>query len=137
MKITFGVAKLAKEKGFVSSKYCLHAFYPDGKEWSLKYEFINGYVSISDSDMLFLENEYIIERPTQSELQEWLRKNYHFHITINVGLPHGAKKCQYYSNIIKMSNHHKNKFRSVFYEKYEDALEIALLETLKLIYEPK
>ena len=67
-----------------------------------------------------------------SLLAKWLREVHNFHISINVGLPHKAH-IMYYSNVIKFGKEHKSKYRSVFYKTYEEALEVGLLEGLKLI----
>ena len=67
-----------------------------------------------------------------SLLAKWLREEYNLHISINVGLPHKAP-IMYYSNVIKFGKHHKSKFKSEFYKTYEEAYEIGLQESLKLI----
>ena len=118
--ISFETAKLAKEKGFKL-----------GSGWQIRSLF-----NIKDGET-FCEKtietpEYACERCTQSLLQKWLREVHNFHITINVGLPHN-QFIMYYSNVIKFGKHHKSKFKSEFYQTYEEALEKGLQEALKLI----
>jgi len=133
--VTFETAKLAKEKDF--SK-------PITKLWGNHYYNYKGEL---DGDCLEQIKEFIlskkenrevdakygnIEAPTQSLLQKWLREQYRLHITINVGLPHNCP-IMYYSNVIKFGMHHKSKFKSKFFNTYEEALEVGLQEALKLI----
>ncbi len=141
--ISFETAKLAKEKGF--NWECFY-YYDNNKELVEPYE-ENG----SSTDVEFrvdltdlLENHnykrFAISAPTQSLLQKWLREKFKFHITINIGLYKltGAgcntrREYRYFSNIIRMGKHHKNKFRSEMCKTYEEALEKGLYEALKLI----
>jgi hypothetical protein len=68
----------------------------------------------------------------QFELQKILRDKYRIHITVNIGNPH-QKQNMFYSNVIRYGIHHKSKFRSEFYNTYEEALEISLFEALRQI----
>lgn len=120
-RVTFETAKLAKEKGFKKVK-CNYYYDKSGnpqKEVGI--------------DNLHRDGQFNkVVAPTQSLLSKWLREEHNFHISINVGLPHKAH-IMYYSNVIKFGKEHKSKYKSVFYNTYEEALEVGLQEALKLI----
>ena len=120
-RVTFETAKLAKEKLFPQSRKAKGKFRDDGSTENL---------GIGGAMVDTCKEWY--ERPTQSVLAKWLREVHNLHISINVGLPHKAP-IMYYSNVIKFGKHHKSKFKSEFYKTYEEAYEIGLQESLKLI----
>lgn len=73
--------------------------------------------------------------PLYQQAFRWFREKYGLHCVYNVGIPydniHHSKKIKYYFNVIKLGKHHNNKFRSCFYETYEEAQ----LECLKKLIE--
>jgi len=125
--ITFETAKLAKEKGFKFNEdsedfYKYSGYYNYGRigdgEWSLN--------TVYDIETLHWGSELteIIDTPTQSLLQKWLREIHN--IDVNV-LP--------YNNIKKYYEVYVNLAVTTWsgYSTYEKALEIGLLEGLKLL----
>ena len=75
---------------------------------------------------------HLVSAPTQSLLQKWVREQYNLHIVVNIGF-YDREDIGYYSNVIKFRKHHKSKYRSEFFSTYEEALEVGLIEALKLI----
>jgi hypothetical protein len=76
-----------------------------------------------------------IDCPSYPQAFRLFREKYGLHCVYNVGIPHDnihhSKKIKYYFNIIKLGKNHDNKFRSCFYETYEEAE----LECLKKLIE--
>lgn len=109
--IIFETAKLAKEKGF-------NIF--TGKAWIEKEEqelfFTSAYTGVT--------NGIDYHAPTQSLLQRWLREVHE--IDVNV-LPYNKNK-KYYEVWVEKSNITWSNFST-----YEEALEVGLYESLKLI----
>lgn len=104
--VTFPVAKLAKEKGFdVVTK---EGFYYDGEstQYSSKHPTIN------------------IARPTQSLLQKWLREKKDIHCWV-------IKPFHTYLGVV--NGKIVTKVNTVTEYTFEEALEIALEVTLKMI----
>ena len=123
--ITFDTAKLAKEKGF-KKIFCHYGYKKSGK------------VTVMPS---------YYDAPTQSLLQKWLREVHNCFIDI---LPHrdGDSKNKQWKNkedvfwTVEVDYYGKNfeikltnnaDFTQHFNKSYEEALEIALFEALKLI----
>ena len=122
--ISFETAKLAKEKGFDWD--ILHT-YRDGK---LDYE---DYYRGTIDELYFNANgrnitkfKEIISAPTQSLLQKWLREVHGIDVLVDKGV-----LCDKYSYEI----YHKNDMLDSEYvfKTYEEALEIGLYKSLKLI----
>ncbi len=133
--VSFETAVLAYNKGFRDKISCI-----GGKNYYNYKGELNGDSSEQLKDYLAAKKEdrdpddfYLsISAPTQSCLQRWIREKHNIHISINIGLPH--KNCiMYYCNVIKFGIHHKSKFKSQFYNTYEEALEEGLYQALKLI----
>ena len=133
--ITFETAKLAKEKGFTSSK-TLKGYHED-------FSSLDGDNYPSLGTYTFLDNctaknsqEYQIEVPTQSLLQKWVREKHDLHSTVEVSIStrNGGLETYYeirYSIIsITYRNYVISKER---FTTYEEALEVGLLKALKLI----
>ena len=150
--ISFETAKLAKEKGFSMpciSHWSTHDH--DGKQnkciyksendnlygnygyldWNDNHEFL-GYISNKD------EKRY--SAPTQSLLQKWLREEYNCIVDVYWNRVEREKPhFEWYSTIDYHGKNMENKitddadFVSNIYTSYEEALEIALYEALKLI----
>jgi len=105
--ISFKTAKLAKKKGF------------DVKAKWITYQLLD-----EDSNVIEKFNSSLLALPTQSLLQKWLRDKYNIQISIELWI---YKKQQVYSYQINY-NSSTRRFNS-----YEEALENALYESLKLI----
>lgn len=69
--------------------------------------------------------------PTQSKLQKWLRDKYFINISIDVGQLINNWMYDIYS--FKSPNTLNISMSDMIYQTYEDALEIALFETIKHI----
>lgn len=112
--VEFDTAKLAKEKGF---------------DWkvSLHYE-SNGNRFINKVECNFNNVELICSAPTQSLLQKWLRKEHKIEVVVFKNKNGYSFEFDYADKfeIGKLSNY-------IAYQTYEEALEIALQEGLKLI----
>lgn len=123
--IEFETAKLAKEKGF--NIPC------DGRWWiepASDWKFSKQGVIKCDNSM------DSIARPTQSLLQKWLREVHNLHI----GMHYDCSIIGGYiiTDIIKsveprFINQVNKKSKYENYKTYEEALEVGLLEALKLI----
>lgn len=110
------VAKLAKEKGF--NAICRHA-YKDNNNIPINFD--NGCCY----DIL---SEHYTICPTQSLLQKWLREVHNIKVTV---LPSYRKGFNKY--FIEILNTNKFKQLDSYYETYEEALEVGLIEGLKEI----
>lgn len=112
--ISFETAKLAKEKGFkIPSRYYI---------WDTEEQ---DYTSISDSvmDSSTIGNPLA---PTQSLLQKWIREEHRLDIIIR-------SETIGYGYLIYNRYPPKNITNNSIFQTYEQSLEAALLETLKLI----
>lgn len=139
--ISFETAKLAKEKGFDEICYYLY----DLEEESIG-AFENGKFHKNSKINLPIRSEDIVTAPTQSLLQKWLREEHRIHITIRhytncptsrfddmdyddelgsygieIHEPNTQDECDIYVN------------SNFLGETYEEVLEIALQEALKII----
>lgn len=121
--VNFNIAKLATNKGF--DEPCLHAFDPMGNE-VLEYTFLSytpDEPEINYRYFLQYKKDNIFLRPTQSQLQSWLRDKHNIKIFI---VP---SDCDF-SYLIKIGN---VKLDGETYKDYETALEVALnLALLKI-----
>ena len=119
--IEFETAKLAKEKGFKSKSR-----YYDGSGKLVDTP------NISENDYSHTNNmmqRFRYEAPTQSLLQRWLRELYDIHISIDRTFNKYKKEWKYTTRIginipIRVLSSH---------EKYEEALEEGLQQSLNLI----
>lgn len=116
-KISLPTAKLASEKGFVdgSKYYYFESVYGEDtqlRDYGLVYNKVDG------------QFEDVYEAPTQSILQKWLREVYDIKFFVFVR----GKEGWVYS-----WSYHLNDFSKTIFKSYEDALEEALFESLKLI----
>jgi hypothetical protein len=147
--VSFEVAKLAKEKGF--SENCFHHYNSDGCVCENHVEMNKMYIAthnlLANNTDFELErwgggNKYSIVAPTQSLLQKWLREKHNIVINISA-IPNfidlNNKKVSFYYNIIKNNDwieenfDEKTSIEETYYDTYEEALEVGLLEALKLI----
>lgn len=130
--IGFEVAKLAKESGFSFGSSNVWIEYSDKSfEQSANYYTIN---NNKDAD-LSCKGFTLFESPTQSLLQKWFRDVHNIHLEINVnilkkwyftGYDLSAKRCDEIEKLYKLGENIKE-------NSYEEALEIALFESLKFI----
>ena len=124
--ISFETAKLAKEKGFESSVHnCIYN--KDGKLLIPidQMDFMREQDSIQDYFELIKSYP---NAPTQSLLQKWLREVHNIQMFI---APCGGSPVNYISVIPKCYS--KKDSSGGLFETYEEALENALIESLKLI----
>lgn len=110
--VSFEVAKLAKEKGFIDHNEC-YFFDNEGNE------VVNYYVNN------YNKRSTLIARPTQSLLQKWLREKHNLHIAIHPKILMDNSTV-YFAYLGKP----KYDFDNLF-ETYEEALEDQLLIRLK------
>lgn len=127
--VSFNIAELAKEKGF--NEECRFHYEVESKEstFNIEYEplrnseIINGYGKLKYP---------MISAPTQSLLQKWLREVHHIDIE--------ARGCRYAGDMV--TDHYQPYVNGAVlnlkkYPTYEEALEFALTEALKLISHDK
>ena len=116
--ISFETAKLAKEKGF---------------EFKIVWEYILGFKNNHERD------KYL---PTQSLLAKWLREKYDIEINITRMPPEvikssfnkGNKRIKKYNMWVwSLNGNPRIENPSLFFDNYEEALEIGLQEALKCI----
>ena len=121
--IEYSTAKLAKEKGF--NEECYFIFAKISKEYCI---FKSEY-SETNSEI----NKYEYSAPTQNLLRKWLREIYNIHIVVYV--MENSDGSIYYDfglkQVINWLTDKSSKPREFL--TYEEALEIALQEALKLI----
>jgi len=124
--VYFELAKLAKEKGFTKENG-----YACRYGWVCYYTAFTGQIYTEDPKEMSMDslgNAHLIERPTQSRLQKWLRDVYKLHIEINRDEDMWKYSLYEYSH----GNKHIPRGFPQFIS-YEEALEAGLLEALKLI----
>lgn len=117
-RIGFKTAKLIKEKGLSLNSDTSY----DENGVVLSFSYIHNHPNCSDC----------YPRPTQSEIQKWLRNIYDIHIVPIID-PHSQVGLYGY----KIYGYDTNEFRclktSNLHLSYEDAMELGLLYGLKLI----
>ena len=132
--ITFETANLAKQKGYnIPNKY----YFEDLTDCVFSGE--NKEESWFECNF---DNPNIYSRPTQSELQEWLRTNQQIFIEVQTDCTTAPKFCfsidKFIGNPLDLAErewewyHHKD-FNWMLYRDYNEALEEALKESLKII----
>jgi hypothetical protein len=137
--IKFQTAKLAKEKGFNNLDYSKY-FYTNLRskmfgidEENRTYPIVNKskkLYTVGCDLALYLKN--IIEAPTQSLLQKWLREKHNIIVLLEpvLGFSHIEFSMSIYTkkNIFSLTKFHVSSNKT-----YEEALEAGLIEGLKLI----
>ena len=76
-------------------------------------------------------NKNLISAPTQSLLQRWIREKYKIHLEITY-----YKENHYFVCIVNQDGHDvkgTEELQEVMHKTYEEALEVGLQESLKLI----
>lgn len=153
--ISFQVAKLAKEKGFVDFKGINHNEIdsPDRNTKVQEFKFYRCYdknpimnyqkeaklivTTVGSSDIWglvesYLNPSYITQTnylaPTQNLLQKWLREKYSLHITI-----FSSSQESWMYRITKPHQQLNEGFYDEDYDTYEDALEEGLYQALLLV----
>ena len=132
--VSYELAKLAEKKGF---DYSTDRVYLSPTDVKLQDALFNYPKAIYKNR---------IYAPTQSFLQRWIREKHHIHINVRAtafmdkenigytwdifGFYDGRFRLRLISSDISMKNLHDDKEE---FNTYEEALEIALLESLKLI----
>lgn len=127
MKVQFNTAKLAKEKGF---DLPCNGYYDVDKNYEL------GYIYCHSSEVQNSDLYLGYTAPTQSELQTWLREIHKIQIEIDANWNPETTEIIGYTYVVyrtwsELVNMVFEK-REIF-ETFEQALEVALLESLKLI----
>lgn len=120
--ISLETAKLAKEKGFL---------------WDCENEYnFNGTLRFDRNPPMYISKYFCndslsyFSAPTQSFLQKWLREVHDIHIKVLVYEDEGIKsfECTIYSKLVE-----EEVYDEKTYPTYEEALEQALIESLKVI----
>lgn len=132
--ITFATAKIAKEKGFnIRTKHYFD--YSTGCSFSCE----NKEATLIDRKV---EHNHIYSRPTQSELQAWLRDKQQIFVEIQTDCTTAPKFCfeinKFIGNPLDLSEkewswYFHKEFEWFLYRTHEEALEEGLKEALKLI----
>ena len=126
--ISVETAILAKEKGFTRKNNCACR-----NGWVCYLESFTGQIYTEDfNEMSFdtLGNSHLIECPTQSLLQKWLREIHNIQVYAHSSTLRNGIYSDYIAHVNGISI---NDARDEEYKSYEEALEIGLLEGLKLI----
>lgn len=121
--INFNTAKLAKDRGFLEP--CFHYFSMEGDEKQFMEDGLY-FPSIG-------ENGRLILRPTQSQLQKWLREKYEIYIEILLDQTTYPKFACEITRFLNYEFIHIEQPDWSLYRTYEEALEIALFKSLKYI----
>ena len=124
--ITFPTAKLAKEKGFD-----IPTLYGCNEKGELQEYFTYASYSTGEPEIRIEDfiSKWEYQLPSQSLLQKWLREVH----TILIVIEHKIEGDIENSIIKFTSNTEKGKKNNIWYDTYEEALEIGLQEALKLI----
>lgn len=132
--VLFKTAELAKEKGFnEKSQYYYILDFGSFQRNTTPLKFNTPFESknIYQSCKLSGSQPHLALAPTQSLLQKWLREVHKLHVDLRQNF---QSKGKYFITIYETSNKYHTKFKSDNYHNtYEEALEVALQEGLKLI----
>ncbi len=139
MRVDFLTAKLAKENGFILGSSNVWFSYIDGSIEEGTNFYTQNNCKVSDLS----NSEFIVyERPTQEELQKWLRDNLIF-VEVNVDATSSPKFCysikQFVGNPINLSEkewYWKDILNDPdwgLYRTWEKALEDGLIKGLNLM----
>ena len=136
VRVNFETAKLAKEKGFNIScdwkiapcvkEFLFYQRYPNNSEYT--------YNPDEDSEAIGYEERYnrLVNQPTQSLLQKWMREKHGIFVEVTTDLNVGILFTYRISKLEKYCVYHHD-LKTTFYDSYEQALEEGLQEALKLI----
>jgi hypothetical protein len=128
--ITFDTAKLAKEKGF-DLEFCNVGWHGDfGDLKGDSYPFLGTY-SFYKSIYCNNKDEHQIQRPTQSLLQKWLREVHNIHLLLEPY--YDEQKVLVYGFDLITERTEEETIVEKGFKTYEDALEVGLQESLKLV----
>ena len=126
--ISFETAKLAKEKGFTAENKCGCRY-----GWMSYSKVFSGISTFEENDLYLddLGNHHLIERPTQSLLQKWLREDHKIVVYITPDYNPIISKIETYYGVVN------NKFGGEEFvssnNTYEASLEAGLYNALQLI----
>lgn len=144
-RVSFEVAKLAKEKGFTKGSGYMG--------WIDKFYHIRTGTILPFGRTGNTKKENLVYIPTQALLQKWLREVHDIHVTcdpVNNGENFGyhSKYCYYGGDLPRwpdgimerglklfftIGTKHGLLFKNTIFNKYEEALEVGLLKALNLI----
>jgi hypothetical protein len=128
--ITFDTAKIAKEKGF-DLEFCNVGWHGDfGDLKGDSYPFLGTY-SFYKSIYCNNKDEHQIQRPTQSLLQKWLREVHNIHLLLEPY--YDEQKVLVYGFDLITERTEEETIVEKGFKTYEDALEVGLQESLKLV----
>ncbi len=135
--VKFETAKLATEKGFCISCNNYYSTY-----YSPYFGGTTGETNLITKEDKRQEalnesyNKYTLA-PTQSLLQKWLRETHDIHICIDSDIypePHPSGwKYRFTLNHCRIQTKESLDLETLIYESYEECLEFALIEGLKLV----
>ena len=128
--ISFETAKLAKEKGFKIPTKVMYKgnekSYGHNNEWGIDEKRLDGEFPYT--------NQQWYSIPTQSVLQKWLREVHNIHFEIKPIFDVKDNLKPYHISVIKNPSGKDFEYEIVgSLDTYEETLEIALQEALKLI----
>jgi hypothetical protein len=128
--ISFETAKLAKEKG-LDFEFCNVGWHGDfGDLKGDSYPFLGTY-SFYKSIYCNNKDEHQIQRPTQSLLQRWLREVHNIHLLLEPY--YDEQKVLVYGFDLITERTEEETIVEKGFKTYEDALEVGLQESLKLV----
>jgi len=140
--ITFETAKLAKEKGFEQK---IGLFYKSGGAYYNSDGELNGNCIKQIKSRLGIGIEEnndngLISAPTQSILQKWLRDNHYLYVSIIETSTYAlVTGIGFYVEVLKPEETEHGRVlttlfaSTMFFGKYEEAIEVGLIEALKQI----
>lgn len=128
--IKFETAKLAKEKGLVKDLICAGVYCIGFKTILEDREFI-----LEDYNRQTVEGQFHLAlAPTQSLLQRWLREKYQINVYPILSYTNNQKyTIELRFDFSRISTSQTGLTEKVYYDTYEDALEVGLVAALKLI----
>jgi hypothetical protein len=143
-KVTFDTAKLAKEKGFnemVEGSFTKYKTtkvdpeYPEGGPFG----WVEGELEVSDEYFrnnlpgcdYSCKNYTMYGRPTQSQLQRWLREVHNIQVYCYSNTKNG--KGVYRDYVVYVNERAINDARDEEFQEYEEAMEIGLQVALEMI----
>lgn len=124
--ISYETAVMAKQKGFIIEQDNHYARLPKG-EWKF-------YENDISNHPKFYESAEVLEAPTQSLLQKWLREVHKKYVAVYPIIHHwqvDVRDCDMSKRVHSCPP--QKELRDKYFDTYEEALEAGLKEALKLI----
>lgn len=135
--IKFDTAKLAKEKGFDLPSTGAYAQEPEegAVDYETAFDAIGELVFTTEDMQSALEYEFkSYLAPTQSLLQRWLREKYQINVYPILSYTNNQKyTIELRFDFSRISTSQTGLTEKVYYDTYEEALEVGLVAALKLI----